>query len=257
MTMALCKDKAVTTLNSLGFDVVRFPRPDIAPLDVIIKASGSFKRLAPLPSLWQSPAPLPEVIEHPVPNLSTIQSSELRGALGIGAIMDIFSKAEFSAAAKHTKSVRLVALEPKVMRCDQSAIENFVTKGDVNPEEVATRHFLDEQVNTYIITEVIASSKLKIIVGGETNVEAKASAADISGAISASAEIGTVRCADNEIVYERENPAVFGFILAEILYDNQWLVDLPKKPGKAFLGRGAQPVVQAPHTRMMLTDVEL
>lgn len=255
--MALCKDKAITTLNGLGFDVVRFPRPDIAPLDIIIKASGSFSRLAPLPSLWQSQEPVPEISEHHAPSLQTIQSSELRGALGIRAIMDIFSKAEFGAAAKRTKFARLVALEPKIMRCDHSDIENFVTKGDINPESVATRHFLDEQVNTYVITEVIASSKLKIIVGGENNVEAKASAADISGAISASAEIGTVRCAENEIFYEREEPAVFGFASAEILYDNQWLVDLPKKPGKAFLGRGAQPVVQAPHTRMILTDIEL
>lgn len=102
--MALCKDKAVTTLNSLGFDVVRFPRPDIAPLDVIVKAYGAFKRLAPLSSLWQSPEPLPKVIEYHAPNLSTIQSSELRGALGIGAIMDIFTKAEFGAAAKRMKS---------------------------------------------------------------------------------------------------------------------------------------------------------
>jgi len=254
--MALCKDNAVTTLNGLGFDVVRFPRPDIAPLDILIKESGSFKRLAPLKSLWLSTEPYPGITEHPVPNLNTIQSSELRGALGIGAIVDIFAKAEIGAAAKRMKSARLIVLEPKIRSCNQSDLENFVTKGDINLNQVASRHLIEEQTNAYVITEVIASSKLKIIVGGETAAEAKVSAADISGAISANVQAGTTRCVENEISYEREDPVVFGFVSAEMIYDGKWLVELPKKPGGAFLGRGAPPVVRAPNIRLILPDVE-
>lgn len=255
--MARCKDKAVETLNNLGYDVVRFPRSDIAPLDVIVQSQGSHSRLAPLPNLWVSSTALPAKTELPAPSVKTVESSELKGAFGIQAIVDIFSKLTLSAAAKRAKSVQFVALEPRITRCVQADIEEYVSKGQVNTALAAARHFFDDNERLFIITEVIASKKLKIIVGGDSAAEASASAAEITGSISASGSVGSAKSAANEITYEQDTAAVFGFASAELLYEDGWLVDLPRKPGKAFLGKGGnkQPLLSQ-SARLVLTESE-
>lgn len=255
--MARCKDKAVETLNNLGYDVVRFPRSDIAPLDVIVLSEGSHKRLAPLPNLWVSNTPLPAKTERPAPNVKTVESSELKGKFGIGAIVDIFSKLSLSAAAKRAKSVQFVALEPTITSCVHADIEEYVNKGQVNTALAAARHFFDDNERVYIITEVIASKKLKIIVGGDSAAEAAASAAEITGSISASGSVGSAKSAANEITYEQDTAAVFGFASAEILYEDGWLVNLPRKPGSAFLGKGGnKPPILSESVRLVLTETE-
>lgn len=257
--MARCKDKAVATLNNLGYDVVRFPRSDIAPLDVIVQSGGTHSRLAPLPNLWVSSTPLPAKTELPAPSVNTVESSELKGAFGIQAIIDIFSKLTLSAAAKRAKSVQFVALAPTITRCDHADIEEYVTKGQVNTALAAARHFFDDNERLFIITEVIASKKLKIIVGGDSATEAAASAAEITGAIAASGSVGSAKSAANEITYEQDTAAVFGFASAELLYEDGWLVDLPRKPGKAFLskGKGGNKLpILSESVRLVLTESE-
>src|ERR1051325_10080513 len=262
MTMARCKDKAIATLNNLGFDVVRFPRSDIAPLDVIVQSQGSHKRLAPLPNLWVASTPLPVKTERPAPNVKTVESSELKGDFGIDAIVDMFSKLTLSAAAKRAKSVQFVALEPTITSCVHADIEEYVNKGQVNTALASARHFFDDNERVYVITEVIASKKLKIIVGGDSAAEAAAAASEITGSISASGSVGAAKSAANEITYEQDTAAVFGFASAELLYEDGWLVDLPRKPGDAFLGKGKgkgktkgenQPRILSESVRLVLT----
>lgn len=255
--MARCRDKAVETLNNLGFDVVRYPRSDIAPLDVIIQSEGSHTRLAPLPNLWVPNTPLPVKSERTAPDVKTVESSELKGKFGIDAIVDIFSKLSLSAGAKRAKSVQFVALEPKITSCVLADIEEYVNKGQVNTALAAARHFFDDNERVYLITEVIASKKLKIIIGGDSAAEAAAAAAEITGSISASGSVGSAKSAANEITYEQDIAAVFGFASAELLYDNGWLLDLPEKPGKKFLGKGGNKLpILSKSVRLVLTDLE-
>ena len=254
--MALCRDKAVRELNGYGYDVVRMPRPDIAPLDVIVESKGLFCRLSPLEKLWKSSEALPVSTTYPAADLKTVESSELRGKFGIRALLDLIGGVGIHAAANHAKSIQLIAMEPIIVTCNHADIENYVTKGDINSENVSARHFYDDTEHVYLITEVIASDKLKIRIGAETGAEAEAVASELTETISGEVEIGTAKFKDNEIVYEREQPAVFGFKSAEILYDGRWYLDFPKMAGKKFLGKktDAEIDVRVPNARLNLLD---
>ena len=94
--MPLCKDNAISQLNSLGYDVVRLPRADIQPLDVLIERDGQFTRLARLPKLWISEAAAPSLIaDLPGSTIKSVTTSQLKGGFGIQALVDAIGKVGF------------------------------------------------------------------------------------------------------------------------------------------------------------------
>jgi len=254
--MPLCKDEAISQLNSLGYDVVRLPRADLQPLDVVIERDGQFTRLAQLPRLWISESPVPIITEQPPgPNLKSVTTSQLKGRFGIQALIDVV-KVGLHLSGKRQSSMRMVAQDLIVQSCPFDDILNYVVKGETDPANAAGTIFSDDSNRIWLVIEVIASSKLQIIVGEGSDAEAAASAAELTKTLSATAEISTATSSGNTIVYSRKTPLVFGFKTAEVIYENGWKLELPSPAGKKYMGKTAPAGVRVAGRRLALTDFE-
>src|SRR5215210_6794750 len=108
--MPMGRSNSLSVLNSRGFDVVRFPRPDIDPLDLIIESDGRFIRMPSLSTLWKSvrPAPVPE--ENPAVDMESIRTTELAGgAQAQAGFAGLLAHLGLGARGGNLQSVQLVA----------------------------------------------------------------------------------------------------------------------------------------------------
>lgn len=235
--MSMKRGDAITTLNKLGFDVVRFPRPDIAPLDVVIEFDGRFTRLGPLTSMWRSTGQPPTNQTGSVGDVRSIRSSEIKGGVSVKAgFANLLAHLGLGAKVENVASVQLVARNPVLTWCPRDQLENYVAHGSQDRSAAASRHLVEERNRAFIVTDVVASGQLEVIIGGQTKAEAEASAADAMKSIEANANFSHARVEGDTIAYEKTPPLVFGFASSELYHDGGWKLDLPEQTGRKFLG---------------------
>jgi hypothetical protein len=235
-----CKDDAVTQLNTLGYDIVRYPKVDIEPLDVVIEHQGAFVRLGALPKFWITDAPRPKPSQNPAPNLESVKTNKLKGHFGIQALMDAIGSAGVKLSGSRDSSMQLVAQKPMVRSCVFAELADYIAKGEVNQESVGAANYMFSDANrSWLIIETIASAELEIVIGDSSNAETEATAKEVTGTLQVTAGVSKAAFSGNKITYKHETPLVFGFKTAEIQYDGSWTLALPGRAGKQFLGASA------------------
>jgi hypothetical protein len=234
--MPLCKDKTITTLNKLGYDVVRYPKSDINPLDIIIESSGNFTLITSLPKIWNSDNPIPQTKEGPVPGLNIIESNQLKGLIGIKAIIDIF-QTKFDVSGSRDKSINLVVQNPKRVYCDFNDLSNYIKNGDIISNDAAMDYFFEDSKKTYIIHEVIVANELKIIFKGANKIETELAANELTKSLNGQFGSGSTSIKESEIYYKSKEFLTFGFKQSEMIYDDEWKLNLPKNAGNVYLGK--------------------
>jgi len=141
-------------------------------------------------------------------------------------------------------------------------MSNYITKGDTDPADAAAALLSDDANRIWLVIEVIASSKLQIILSDSSDAEAAASASELTKTLSATADVSTATSSGNTIIYNHKTPMGFGFKTSEIVYDNGWKLELPSAAGKKFMGKTKDTgtttsgKVRVAGRRLMLSDLE-
>jgi len=82
--MALCRDKALTYLNNLGYNVVRLPRSGILPLEVLGKKRNQQPEpLGTIATVWKSKENTPSPEEDKATEIKGSSTSSLKLSVGI------------------------------------------------------------------------------------------------------------------------------------------------------------------------------
>ena len=80
--MGVCKDPRLTYLNSIGFNVVKLPRADVQPLEVLGRDDKSLDNLGRLSTHWKSSVPEPKAAPpSPAANINGQKTDRILEAL--------------------------------------------------------------------------------------------------------------------------------------------------------------------------------
>lgn len=229
--MAWCSDPFIENLNKFGWNVVRMPRPDFHPLELLFWSSGDsvglwgrLERFGPLMSVFSAggvPAP-PVVRDGPVPEFKVAYTGRIRAGLGVpllgewvGAMAGLTTGLGAGYGAARTLQFEVV--DPRADRVALTDLDPFLADADINPLSRYGATLL-ERDRLYVVTETIKAAEFKVEAfdraGGALQVEAAAIAQTVGGNVA----VGRDGESTSRSVYRGTVPLVFGFKAVRLFY---------------------------------------
>jgi hypothetical protein len=226
--MPLCTDPAITYLKSVGFSVVRLPRPDLQPLHIF---GDDGRDLAPLGQLATLFRPRDEVAlpaittDQTGPAISGENASTLSVGIGIGigilgtalAAMGA-GKLDLKAAYKSASTVTFEFLHTAIDRAEIVAIDKYLGGSDVDPDARGTMLMLDAN-DVYVTTAIIKATELTITAKTSSGTEAGVDVPAIEHVVDGKIEVKADSKTSGRITYAGSVSLVFGFQAIRLYYD--------------------------------------
>lgn len=229
--MPLCKDRAAQELNDKGYCLVRYPRADIAPLDVIAGENSPLQWLGPLAQVWTSDSEAPAATQSGVPNFTFQRSGEFKGSIGVkilqGLIRNVGGDAEGKVTVASTLSFTFEA--PQRYGVSPFNLGVYLKSGDLDTENPFLQRYLDIEnaieTHLYVITEVLRARKLLVRVSGSTANEVSADVAALQGLAVGKTHISHQNSRYSELAFDGARDVTFAFRAYELGYvDGNWIV---------------------------------
>src|SRR4051812_33325751 len=129
--MALCRDKALTYLNDLGYNVVRLPRAGILPLEVLGKQRRHQpESLGPIDKVWTSKQKTPAAEENPTAEIKGSSTSSLKLSVGVKLLESFLgalgaSTPSVRAAYRSASQIQFRFGKPKVVTIDPLVVGEY------------------------------------------------------------------------------------------------------------------------------------
>jgi hypothetical protein len=247
--MAFCEDPALTFLNRLGYNVVRLPRTDLLPLEVLGSESGRAPQLlGRLDAVWESKIPTPPITSGDVATVSGRSTSDVRIGFGLKILEGILGAMgatvpQVGLAYSQARSVRFEFKDPDLRKIDPLLVGNFLAQGDLRTENPFVRHYmLSEDTEAYVVTEVLLSSSIRVVALDKSEVGAKLDVKAITEGLGANVQVNMNAGIEGDLVYKGKQPLAFGYKAHEIVYSGkEWNVRrLEPSGGSALLGSEAR-----------------
>jgi hypothetical protein len=266
--MALCNDPAVTYLRNLNYNVLRHPRADLAPLDVLGRTDRTVERLGPLDKVWKTSKakPIPKPIA--AADVEAQSTGSLRGSLGVKVLDGLLSGfgvggigGKFSLSG--SKGMSFHFEKPEVLSVDAFSIGEYLSAGDLDTSNKAVeRYFDDEAADVFIVTEVLRTNKLTIEFNAENETKANADVTALEGLLKPQLDVARDKSRSSAITVASGEPLAFGFKAQLVQYsDGEWMIEGFVKAGDVYL-TADDPTVAAkaaqlsPRGRVNIGDVE-
>jgi hypothetical protein len=245
--MPICSDRAAKALSNEGYNLVRYPRPNIMPLDILAGAQSPLQWLGPIRVVWKTTAaaPVPEVGN--TPKFTYERSGEFKGSLGMkilqgllgGALKDVAANASIAASS----TLSFAYESPTQLSVALFDIGEYLQTGDLNSENMAIKRYLaiDNALEThfYLITEVLRARKLLVRISGGSAQSLQADATALQGLVAGHAEIANKRENSTEVAFDGGEDVTFAFRAYELGYvDGQWVL-IGAADKTAFLSGGS------------------
>jgi hypothetical protein len=234
-----CSDPYLNSLKSFGYSVVRLPKADIRPLQVLAKQGSDLDRLGEIATLFVAgpAASLPHITENmPAANISGQRSGELSIGVGLsilGSVISAMGGSKLGLEAQYTNAKMVLfefsdVLEDsiEILRLDQ-----FLADADVNS---LSRHAaqLLEADELYATTATLKTNKLSVEAkdssGGGLQVDVPVIQQVVGGNVKVSGDVQRT----SKVTYEGSVPLVFGFQGVRLFYERgQYTRIKPMAPG--------------------------
>jgi len=218
------KDPSISKLNDLGYNVIKVPRTDIAPLDLLAHdaASPQLRKIGTISTFWKTAAPIP----MPGPpsaasSLNNTHSNKLELGFGLDLLkgaLAVFGASAPSLDLSHTsaRSLQFNYTGVTTVSIDTGLIGDYLTEGTLNVGNPETKHrFLDAGSQVYIITEVIRSTSITVTATDENGNGVSLSAPEINGIVGGNVSVKPSSATNSAITFESATTpptaANFGF----------------------------------------------
>lgn len=249
----MCKDAALTYLNELGYNVVRFPRAEILPLDVLGRQHGTLTRLGRLEQLVLPGGPPPPSVRSGIraADLEARRSSRL-GAEAAVTVLGPYLKAlggeaKASASFRRVKSLQLVFTDVRIDLAAPAEMGSFLGRSLLDAANLVWQPYLAGEGELFVITEILKSRHLTVDVKsgheGSVGIDAAALQAAVGGKVGVSGSAST----SSLIRFDGSEPLTFGFKCVQLRIEEGKLALVNAAPSAAlaFSASAAGPVVTA------------
>jgi hypothetical protein len=236
-------DPLLATLKSFGYCIVRLPKVDIRPLQILVKQGHNLERLGELTTLLVagSHIAVPQVSENIVAsNIIGEQSGKLKIGVGLSLLGNIIgamggSKLGLDTQYQQAKSAAFEFNDVLEDRVEVAKLDQYLADADVNPfsKHVAMLLEADE---IFITTAVIKSRIFTLEARKADETKLALSVPDLQQVVGANVEVGTQNSIASKITYKGAIPLVFGFQGVRVYYDDgRYTAFKPLKAGGAAM----------------------
>lgn len=217
-------DPFINALKSFGYNIVRLPKPDLQPLQLLSRTGDNLERLGPMTKLFVTKAPVPAISAGvPVAPINGSRTSDLKIGLGLSVLGNIIGAmggstlgldVHYDKATSATFEFQDVTED----RCDILDLDQYLGTADINPANVFVSKLLDAD-QIYVLTAVIKSTKFTFDAKGSTGVDLDLKVPVIQEAIGGNVTVAAGAASTSQIVYEGKLPLAFGFQAVQLFFD--------------------------------------
>lgn len=213
-----CNDPAITYLKQHGYNVIRLPRADIHPLEMVVSANGRFERIGSLSTAITSSISAPTFKQDiTCAGVSGQRTGSLRLGIGLAMLNDIVaamggSSFDVSAEFHGVKRISFEFIDVLEDSIDIAELDQYLAAGEVNPLSRHVGHLLDRD-DICVIASVIKSARLLVRSNGERNAQAT-----LGEASRGTLKLKTL--SSDTILFEGPHPLVFGCKAVRLQYDD-------------------------------------
>ncbi|MFC5410853.1 hypothetical protein ACFPMF_16145 [Larkinella bovis] len=222
-----CKDQSITFLKSFGYNVVRVPKADIQPLQILSLKKGILNPLGELSTLLLAgnQANLTTIRRDiPTANISGQKTSELSLGVGIailGSIIGAMGGSKLGLETKYSQA-RTITFEYADVLSDTveiAALDQFLADADVNPLSQFVSQMLEAD-DIYVITAVIKSKKFSVEAKKKNGTNVEISIPEIKGIVGGDVSISGQNDTTTKVTFEGPIPLIFGFQAIRLIYED-------------------------------------
>ena len=254
-----CNDPYVKTLRDFGYNVIRLPRADVRPLQLLAKQGDSLNRIGELTTVLHAGAhvPLPKIVENTrVAAVSGGRTGDLSLGIGVsvlGSVIGAMGGSKLGLDLKY-QSAKSVAFEfPDVFedRVEIALLDQFLADADVSPFAAHVGKLLDAD-QLFVTTAALKSTKVSVEAKRSKDTALDVSVPEIQKVVGGNVKVGGQSEVTSKVTYEGSVPLVFGFQAARLFYEDghyqrfELLSDsttmvrgLPGRPARPLLSEGA------------------
>ncbi|MDN3588201.1 hypothetical protein QWY86_16070 [Pedobacter aquatilis] len=221
-----CNDQSVSYLKSKGYNVVRLPRTDIAPLQILTKKKGVLEYLGNIDTVLVSGpnAALPAVNpEADTANVSGQKTSDLSAGVAMSILGGIISamggNLGIDAAYSNAKTIAFTFEDVKSENVDIIKLDMYLNDADINPLSRQISELLESD-DIYIITSVLKSNKISVEATSKNNSSLKVEVPVIKEIVGGKVDVSSESSASSKTVYSGDKMLVFGFKAIRLIYEN-------------------------------------
>ena len=229
--MPKCWDRTAKAMADRGYNLVRYPRADIEPLNVLADVRGTLEWLGPITEIWSSTSAMPSSRISKAPTFEYVVSNEYKGAFGLKILEGLLQNVGGAGSARISRQTRLTFTYTEPERCFVPPLEvgSFLRDGDIDLDNPFLAAFIKSddsfESDFFVITEVLRSKHLTVVATNESAAELAADVKAMERLGTASASVSTRGKNSNGIVFEGSRPITFAFKAFEIAFkQGEWSV---------------------------------
>lgn len=221
-----CNDPYLDALRSFGYNVVRLPRADVSPLQLLARRGDTLDRLGDLATvvLPGDSVPLPRIRKDtPAANLSGRRSGDLSLGVGLSLLGTVIgamggSKLGLELGYKNAKSVSFEFQGVLEDRVDVAALDQYLTDADVSPLSTHVTRLLDAD-SVYVTTATLKSRAIAVEAKSSKSTGVDVSVPEIRGVVGGNVKVGPEAATASKVTFEGSLPLVFAFQAVRLVYE--------------------------------------
>ncbi len=237
-----CTDPAITYLKSYGYSVVRLPKPDIRPLQILADQGSDLDRLGDLSTVLKSKTiAMPAVSsDNPAPTISGKRTSNLSSGIGLSILGNVIGAMGGSSLGLDLKyssadTVAFEFIDVLENNIQVAQLDQFLGDADIDPSSRYVRELLESD-DIYVITDTIKSKKLTVAAQASGGASVALQVPAIQGIVGGNIAVSASATASGTLTYEGKVPLVFGFQAVRVFYqDGHYTSFEPLPPGGVAL----------------------
>jgi hypothetical protein len=246
-------DPFLSYLKSFGYSVVRLPRTDLRPLQVLVKEDTRLTRLGDLTTVLRpgEQVAIPALKQDvPAANVSGERTRDLSIGVGLSILGNIIgamggSKMGLEVGYKRARTAIFEFADVLEDRVDLAEIDRYLSDADIDAFSSHVAQLLEADA-VYVMTSTIKSRKFIVQAKASDGTTVDVKLPEIQQAVGGNVKVSTEGGGTSKLVYEGAVPLVFGFQAARLYYDQgRYTAFKPLAPGETALEAGTRAAAQA------------
>jgi len=235
----LCKDPFLTFLKQSGFSVVRLPRANFTPLQILTRDKTDFTTLGALPSVLNGAGAPPQISpNNPAASISGQSTADMKMGFGLSLLSTILGAMSAGTVGldvqyNRARSVTFRFSEVFVDTVDLTLLDQYLNAADIKPGSKHLSQLLETD-DVYVVTATLKARKIAVEGKGQSGTSVALDVPAIQQIVGASVKVGSSSGQGTVITYEGEVPLTFGFQAARLFFDDgRYTAFKPIEPGVA------------------------
>jgi len=238
-------DPLISMLRSFGYNVVRLPREDISPLQVLTEKNKEFHLLGELETIFKAGPNIeaPKIKRDiATAEVSGQKCGDLKFGIGLSFLGGILSAMGGSslgldAAYSQVQTVSFQYEDVLQDRIDLASLDQYLTDADINPLSTYVKDLLEAD-DVYVINSIIKSKKFSVLPKKSKGATFKPDIPSIQNIVGAKIQVSSSGQNASTVTFEGADPLVFGFQATRLFYHGgRYTSQEPAKSNIALKGR--------------------